>query len=117
MTILLFNLHNAVREARPKRNTRPKPAPIPRQTRSAARKGNNPAPVNALILPIETELVETPQTITDTTATDSNIDMDIDQTPQENQPNPQPVVKPARLRIRYTVNPEPSQSTVIAPIK
>ncbi|GES85246.1 chromatin remodelling complex Rsc7/Swp82 subunit-domain-containing protein [Rhizophagus clarus] len=51
-----------VREARPKRNARSKPAPIPRQTRSAAH----------------------------TTATDSNMDMDIDQNSQEKQPTPQP---------------------------
>ncbi|CAB4445738.1 unnamed protein product [Rhizophagus irregularis] len=103
-----------VREARPKRNARSKPVPIPRQTRSAARKGNKLALLTPLTLPLETEQVETPQTITDTTATDSNMDMDIDQTSQEKQPTPQP-----RLRIRYTVNPEPSQptTTVITPIK
>jgi hypothetical protein len=110
-------LHIVVREVRPKRSKRIKLAPIPRQTRSAARKGNSQVSVTAQTFPIETEQVETPQTITDTTATDSNMDIDIDQTRQVNQLTSQPVVKPARLRIRYTVNPEPSQSTVITPIK
>jgi hypothetical protein len=106
-----------VKEARTKRSTRSKPAPIPRQTRSAARKGNSQAPVTSLTLPIETEQVATPQTITDTAATNSIIDVDIGQTTQENQPTPQSAAKPARLKIRYTVDPEPSQSTVITPIK
>ncbi|CAI2188036.1 2247_t:CDS:2 [Funneliformis geosporum] len=84
---------------KPRRNTRSKPAPIPRQTRSAARKGNKQAPV------------ESPQTITESLATDS----DIDQPSQENQQTPQPTVRSGRLRIRYTVNPEPSQPSQPSP--
>ncbi|CAG8464413.1 6286_t:CDS:2 [Funneliformis mosseae] len=108
------NLHNVVRE-NPKRSTRSNPAPIPRQTRSAARKGKKQAPVSEST-PNEEEQVETPQTITETREGSLTTDSDIDQPSQENQQTPQPTVRMGRLRIRYTVNPEPSTPSPPTPL-